>query len=92
MACRVGALPHPDRRAAVGASVTGRGRAAMMGRPEGWQNGNAPVLKTGAREGLWVRIPPPPLLKGATRRGARRHADPYMPGKSERATLPSRPK
>ena len=28
---------------------------------EGWQNGNAPVSKTGALTGLWVRIPPPPL-------------------------------
>ncbi len=28
---------------------------------EGWQNGNAPVSKTGALTGLRVRIPPPPL-------------------------------
>ena len=27
---------------------------------EGWQNGNAPVSKTGALTGLGVRIPPPP--------------------------------
>ena len=38
-----------------------RGRGAARRISEGWQNGNAPVSKTGALTGLRVRIPPPPL-------------------------------
>ena len=34
---------------------------------ERWQNGNAPVSKTGALTGLGVRIPPSPLRRGSNR-------------------------
>lgn len=37
--------------------VRARGRVGS----EGWQNGNAPVSKTGALTGFRVRIPAPPL-------------------------------
>ena len=39
------------------------GWSILLLRREGWQNGNAPVLKTGGRKPLGVRVPRPPLMK-----------------------------
>ena len=57
--CLVGSNPTPSADAAHG----GEQRPLAHGRAvsEGWQNGNAPVSKTGALTGLRVRIPSPPL-------------------------------
>ena len=63
--------------------------------PERWQNGNAPVSKTGALTGLGVRIPPSPL-RGSNRASAgselgdRRAAAGSQP--SERRERARRPK
>ena len=35
----------------------------LLLRREGWPNGKAPVLKTGGRKPLGVRVPRPPLMK-----------------------------
>jgi hypothetical protein len=65
---------------------------------EGWQNGNAPVSKTGARKGFRVRIPAPPLqvvqasrigiLTGAFTRGTRERVSPLT--RLGRESLPLR--
>ena len=47
-AARLEAKSHPVRSVKINPS-------------EGWQNGNAPVSKTGVRKDLRVRIPSPPL-------------------------------
>ena len=53
---------HPVRSHATSFLLrdSSRGRGAARRLSEGWQNGNAPVSKTGALTGLRVRIPPPP--------------------------------
>ena len=57
---RITGRARPFDRALGPSQFEHRGRRDAP-HPEGWQNGNAPVSKTGARKGLRVRIPPPPL-------------------------------
>ena len=46
-----------------GFRLTGMNPLLLL-RREGWPNGKAPVLKTGGRKPLGVRVPRPPLMKG----------------------------
>ncbi len=71
--------PLPPRKFDSGSPLGAPSPAARTGRfsslrehpgsrhPERWQNGNAPVSKTGALTGLGVRIPPSPLRRGSNR-------------------------
>ena len=64
--CLVGSNPTPSVPDAPTPARTARKISLAEPREtpsfsEGWQNGNAPVSKTGALTGLRVRIPPPPL-------------------------------
>ena len=71
--------PRPSRKFDSGSPLGAPSPAARTGRrsfrqhpgsrhPERWQNGNAPVSKTGALTGLGVRIPPSPLKGVRTER------------------------
>ncbi len=58
-------LATPCSSARIRSAFPSRGRGAWRtSLPRPWRGGRtaiAPVLKTGARKGLWVRIPPPPV-------------------------------